>query len=118
MLLEIPVGTVQFAEQVPAVALVPAAVEQVPAVALVPAAVEQAPAVALVPAAVEQGHHVEQQGHSVEQELVVSVGIVQRALVHPVAAAEVVSSLKKHITQSEKSNKSGAFTQNSSLHVM
>ena len=97
MLLEIPVGTVQFAEQVPAVALVPAAVEQ-------------APAVALVPAAVEQGHHVEQQGHSVEQELVVSVGIVQRALVHPVADAEVVNSLKKHITQSEKRKKSGAFT--------
>ena len=91
MLLEIPVGTVQFAEQVPAVALVPAAVEQV-------LAVEQAPAVALVPAVVGQGHHAEQQGHSVEQELVVSVGIVQRALVHPVAAAEVVNSLKKHIT--------------------
>ena len=71
MLPEIPVGTVQFAEQVPAVALVPAAVEQAPAVALVPAVD------ALVPAAVGQGH--------------------------PVAAAEVVNTLKKHITQSEKS---------------
>ena len=78
LLLEIPVGTVQFAEQVPAVALVPAAVEQVPAVALVPAAVALVSAVvALVPAAVGQGH--------------------------PVAAAEVVNTLKKHITQSEKS---------------
>ena len=65
LLLEIPVGTVQFAEQVPAVALVPAAVALVSAV------------VALVPAAVGQGH--------------------------PVAAAEVVNTLKKHITQSEKS---------------
>ena len=60
MLLEIPVVSVQSAEQAPVVALVPAVV-------------------ALVPAVVEQGHPVEQQANLVEQELVVAAGIVQRA---------------------------------------